>query len=47
MSESMLEYIQVETTTATQDEAERIARALLEASLAACVQIVPCQSLYH
>ena len=47
MSESMLEYIQVETTTATQDEAKRIARALLEARLAACVQIVPCQSLYH
>lgn len=43
----MSDYIQVETTTATQEEAEKIARALLEARLAACVQIVPCQSLYH
>ena len=40
-------YIQVDTTTATQEQAEAIARALLEARLAACVQIVPCQSLYH
>lgn len=40
-------YIQVDTTAATQDEAETIARALLEARLAACVQIVPCQSLYR
>ncbi|NLZ18537.1 MAG: divalent-cation tolerance protein CutA [Desulfobulbaceae bacterium] len=43
----MSDYIQVETTTATQEQAETIARALLEARLAACVQIVPCQSLYH
>ena len=43
----MPRYIQVETTTANQEEAERIARALLEKRLAACVQIVPCQSLYH
>ena len=43
----MPRYIQVETTTANQEEAERITRALLEKRLAACVQIVPCQSLYH
>ena len=43
----MTDYIQVDTTTATQEQAEAIARALLEARLAACVQIVPCQSLYH
>lgn len=40
-------YIQIDTTVATQEEAETIARALLEARLAACVQIVPCQSLYR
>lgn len=43
----MPNYIQMETTTATQEEAEKIARALLAARLAACIQIVPCQSLYH
>ena len=43
----MPSYIQVETTAASQEEAERIARALVEARLAACVQITPCQSLYR
>ncbi|MCS6903631.1 MAG: divalent-cation tolerance protein CutA [Candidatus Bipolaricaulota bacterium] len=43
----MGEYVQVITTTASQEEAERIARALLEKRLAACVQIVgPIESLY-
>ncbi len=40
-------FIQVMTTTASKDEAQRIARALLEQRLAACVQIVgPIESLY-
>lgn len=40
-------FIQVITTTASKGEAERIARALLEKRLAACVQIVgPIESLY-
>ena len=43
----MLDVIQVMTTTATQADAERIARAVLEARLAACVQIIgPLTSLY-
>jgi len=37
MSETMLVYI----TTADQDEAERIGRALVEKRLAACANIVP------
>jgi len=43
----MTDYIQVTTTTASQKEAEKIARALLEAKLAGCVQIVgPISSTY-
>jgi len=41
-------YIQVITTTATQGEAEAIARALVEQRQAACVQIVgPITSIYR
>ena len=44
----MSAYIQVLTTTARREEAERIARALVEARLAACVQIVgPVTSTYR
>ncbi|MGH7757607.1 MAG: divalent-cation tolerance protein CutA, partial [Vulcanimicrobiaceae bacterium] len=32
-------YVQIVTTTATREDAERIARALVERRLAACVQI--------
>ncbi len=40
--------IVVITTTETQDEAKQIARALVEARLAACVQIVgPITSIYR
>ncbi len=40
-------FVQIITTTASKDEAERIAQALLEQRLAACVQIVgPMESLY-
>jgi periplasmic divalent cation tolerance protein len=41
-------FIQVTTTTETKAEAERIALALVEARLAACVQIVgPVKSIYR
>jgi periplasmic divalent cation tolerance protein len=40
-------FIQVITTAAKKDDAERIARALLEKRLAGCVQIIgPMASLY-
>ena len=43
----MTDYIQVLTTTPTKEAAERVARALLEAKLAACVQIAgPIESSY-
>ncbi len=42
------EFIQVVTTTSTQDEARAIAGALVEQRLAACVQIVgPIESIYR
>ncbi len=37
----MTEYVQLSTTTATVEEAEEIATALVEQRLAACVQIIP------
>jgi periplasmic divalent cation tolerance protein len=41
-------YVQIVTTTAKQEEAETIARALVERRLAACVQIVgPITSVYR
>ena len=44
----MPDYLQVVTTTALREEAERIARELVEARLAACVQIVgPILSTYR
>ncbi len=44
----MSDYIQVLTTTARRDEAERIARALIDSHLAACVQIQgPITSIYR
>ena len=44
----MTDFIQVITTTETQEDAQRIARALVEARLAACVQVSgPIQSTYH
>lgn len=44
----MGEHIEVVTTTADQDDARRIARALVEARLAACVQIRgPIESTYR
>jgi len=44
----MTDYIQVVTTTARREEAEAIARALVEERLAACVQILgPITSTYR
>lgn len=44
----MSELIQVSTTTARKDEAEQIARALVEERLAACVQVIgPITSIYR
>jgi periplasmic divalent cation tolerance protein len=44
----MSSYVQMVTTTAKQEDAERIAQALVERRLAACVQIVgPVTSVYR
>ena len=43
-----MNFIQVVTTTALREEAERIARELVEARLAACAQVVgPIASTYR
>jgi periplasmic divalent cation tolerance protein len=43
----MTPYIQVVTTTESKEDAEKIARALVEERLAACVQLVgPIESTY-
>lgn len=43
----MTPYIQVVTTAPDRASAEQLADRLLEARLAACVQISPCTSRYH
>ena len=44
----MTDYIQVVTTTERREDAERIARTLVEARLAACVQVTgPITSTYR
>lgn len=44
----MTEFIQIATTTATERQAEQIAQALVEARLAACVQISsPIRSVFR
>jgi len=44
----MTDCLQIVTTTASKDDADRIARALVEQRLAACVQVVgPISSTYH
>ena len=44
----MSDYIQVTTTLERQEDAERIARTLVECRLAACVQVLgPIASTYH
>jgi periplasmic divalent cation tolerance protein len=45
---NMTAYIQVITTTQRKEDAERIARALVEGRLAACVQVLgPMTSIYR
>ena len=45
--QSMTDYMQVITTVDSTEEAERLARSVVNARLAACVQIVgPIRSLY-
>lgn len=43
----MTTYVQVITTVAEKDQAQNIARSLLEKGLAACVQIDTCESMYR
>jgi periplasmic divalent cation tolerance protein len=44
----MTDYIQVVTTTEKKEDAQKIARALVEKRLAGCVQIIgPIASTYH
>jgi periplasmic divalent cation tolerance protein len=44
----MSEYLQVSTTVGSEEEAERIAAALIERRLAACVQVLgPVMSTYR
>lgn len=44
----MSDYIQIVTTAGTRDDAQRIARALVEERLAACAQVVgPVASTYR
>ena len=44
----MMSFIQVMTTTETKEQAQVIAMHLMEAKLAACVQITgPIESIYH
>jgi periplasmic divalent cation tolerance protein len=44
----MKAYIQITTTTETKEQAEKIAKHMVEAKLAACVQIVgPITSIYR
>ena len=44
----MSDYIQIVTTAGTRDDAQRIARALVDERLAACVQVVgPVTSTYR
>lgn len=40
-------YISIHVTAAGADEAERIARALVEEKLVACVNYFPCRSIYR
>jgi periplasmic divalent cation tolerance protein len=46
MEETEPRYGVVTTTTATRDDAQKIAKALLAEKLAACVQLMPIESYY-
>lgn len=43
----MSAYVVVSTTVEREDEANRLAEAVIEARLAACVQILPVRSVYR
>jgi periplasmic divalent cation tolerance protein len=44
----MTDFLQVQTTVSSADEAQRLAGALVERRLAACVQVIgPVQSIYR
>lgn len=47
MPAEIVDYVVVLITAASQLEAEAIARSLVEVQLAACVNILPIQSIYH
>jgi len=47
MEHSKNKYIQVETTVGSEEQARQLAGKLLEMRLVACVQIMPCTSMYH
>lgn len=47
MLEETVEVAVVLLTAASQTEAEAIAQSLLEAKLAACVSVLPIQSMYR
>ena len=42
-----MHYIQIQWTTDNEQKAKQIARHLIEKRLAACVNILPCMSLYQ
>ncbi|CAN5886452.1 divalent-cation tolerance protein CutA [soil metagenome] len=44
--ESTESFLQVSTTTESQEDAQELARAIVEARLAACVQVMAIQSTY-
>ena len=43
----MTAYLQVMTTVESRNQAEKIARHVLDRRLAGCVQILQCASMYH
>ncbi len=43
----MTQFIQISTTTATEEEAQRIARGLVASRLVACAHVYPMKSIYQ
>jgi len=41
-----MKYVVIQTTCSSEDEAKKIAKVLVESKLAACIQILPIQSMY-
>ena len=42
-----MNYVQVQTTFDNEDEAKNTAEKIIEAKLAACIQIIPINSIYN